>query len=145
MVKALFDTSILVAAFLSNHPKHQACTPWLRQVQTRQIQGYIANHTLAEIYAVLTRLPVKPIISPQIAQQLIQENLKEFESITLSTEDYERVIYRMVNLNLTGGAIYDALIAQAAINSKADLLLTLNPSHFTRLGDEFTRLIFVPN
>lgn len=51
----------------------------------------------------------------------------------------------MVNLNLTGGAIYDALIAQAAINAKVDLLLTLNPSHFTRLGDEFTRLILVPN
>ncbi len=145
MVKALFDTSILVAAFLSNHPKHQACTPWLRQVQNRQIQGYIANHTLAEIYAVLTRLPVKPIISPPIAQQLIQENLKEFESINLATEDYERVIDQMVNLNLTGGAIYDALIAQAAINTKVDLLLTLNPSHFTRLGDEFTRLISVPN
>lgn len=143
MVKALFDTSILVAVFLSNHPKHQACTPWLRQVQTGQIQGYIANHTLAEIYAVLTRLPFKPIISPQIAQQLIQENPKEFESITLSTEDYERVIYRMVNLSLTGGAIYDALIAQAAINTKVDLLLTLNQSHFTRLGDEFTRMIFV--
>lgn len=145
MVKALFDTSTLVAAFLSNHPKHQACTPWLRQVQTGQIQGYIANHTLAEIYAVLTRLPIRPIISPQLAQQLIQENLKNFKSITFSTEDYERVIHRMVNLNLTGGAIYDALIAQAAINANVDLLLTLNPSHFTRLQEEVAHLVFTPN
>ena len=51
----------------------------------------------------------------------------------------------MVSLNLTGGAIYDALIAQAAIKAKVDQLLTLNPNHFTRLGNEVGRLILVPN
>lgn len=145
MVKALFDTSVLVSAFLVNHPKHQSCTPWLHEVKTRQIQGTIATHTFAETYSVLTRLPISPRISPTIARQLIRENLKEFEVISLVAEDYQRVIDQMVVLNLTGGAIYDALIAQAAIKAKVDLLLTLNPDHFTRLGDEIAQLILVPN
>lgn len=145
MVKTLFDTSVLVSAFLANHPRHQSCTPWLHQVKTGQVQGIVATHTLAETYSVLTRLPVSSRISPRLAQQLIQENLQKFELISLVAEDYHRVIDKMVALNLTGGGIYDALIAQAAIEAKVNRLLTLNPDHFTRLGDEIARLILVPN
>lgn len=145
MVKTLFDTSVLVSAFLANHPKHQSCTPWLHQVKTGQLQGIIATHTLAETYSVLTRLPVSPGISPMLAQQLIKENLQEFEVISLVAEDYHRVIDKMVALNLTGGPIYDALIAQSAIKTKVNQLFTLNPNHFTRLGDEIKRVILVPN
>ena len=145
MVRVLFDTSVLVSAFLANHPKHQSCTPWLHQAKTGQLQGIIATHTLAETYSVLTRLPVSPRISPTLAQQLIRENLKEFEVISLVGEDYYRVIDKMVTLKLTGGAIYDALIAQAAIKAKVDQLLTLNPNHFARLGNEVAQLILVPN
>ena len=145
MVKALFDTSVLVSAFLVNHPKHQSCIPWLHQVKTRQIQGTIATHTLAETYAVLTRLPISPRISPALAQQLIRENLKEFEVVSLLAEDYQKVIDQLVALNLTGGAIYDALIAQAAMKASVNRLLTLNPDHFTRLGNEIAQIILVPN
>ncbi len=34
----------------------------------------------------------------------------------------------MVSLNLPGGGIYDALIAQAALKANVDRLLTLNPN-----------------
>lgn len=145
MVRTLFDTSVLISAFLANHPKHQSCTPWLHQVKTGQVQGTIATHTLAETYAVLTRIPISPRISPALAQQLIRENLKEFAVIPLLAEDYQRVIEQLVTLNLTGGAIYDALIAQAAIKASINRLLTLNPDHFSRLGNEIAQLILVPN
>ncbi len=49
---------MLVAAFEVSHPRHTVCLPWLQQAQTEQIQGLIATHTLAEVYSVLTRLPV---------------------------------------------------------------------------------------
>lgn len=145
MVNTLFDTSVLVSAFLVSHPKHQSCTPWLHQVKIAQVQGTIVSHTLAETYSILTRLPVKPRISPRLAQQLIKENLQDFEIISLVAEDYYSVINKMVSLNLTGRAIYDALIAQIAIKAKASQLLTLNPYHFTRLGDEIARFVFVPS
>lgn len=145
MTKTLFDTSVLVSAFVVSHPKHQSCIPWLHQVKAKQVQGIIATHTLAETYSVLTRLPVSPRISPRLARQLIDENLKEFEVVSLEAEDYYKVIDKMVTLNLMGGAIYDALIAQVATKAQVSQLLTLNPDHFTRLGDEIARLVLSPN
>jgi predicted nucleic acid-binding protein len=120
-VRTLFDTSVLVAAFEVSHPRHTVCLPWLQQAQTEQIHGLIATHTLAELYSVLTRLPVRPRISPELAQRLITENLERFEVIPLTTEDYQMVLAQMVNLNLTGGGIYDALIAQAAVKATGGL------------------------
>ncbi|MCC5637464.1 hypothetical protein LC593_16760 [Nostoc sp. CHAB 5844] len=50
----------------------------------------------------------------------------------------------MTTLNLPGGAIFDALIAQAALKAQVDVLLTLNPNHFTRLGNAIAQIIQVP-
>lgn len=135
---------MLVAAFEVSHPRHTVCLPWLQQAQSEQIHGLIATHTLAEVYSVLTRLPVRPRIAPELAQKLITENLERFEVIPLTTEDYQMVIAQMVNLNLTGGSIYDALIAQAAVKAKVNVLLTLNPNHFNRLGEDMAPLVQVP-
>ncbi|MGK7884574.1 MAG: PIN domain-containing protein [Crocosphaera sp.] len=144
MVKALFDTSVLVAGLWTNHPKHSPCLSRLKQAKSRNIQGIICTHTLAELYSVLTRLPIKFPISPKLAQQLISENLAEFEVISLSAEDYQTIISKMVNLNITGGGIYDALITQVVFKTEVDKLLTLNPNHFIRLGEEIAKLVEVP-
>ncbi|MDJ0659429.1 MAG: PIN domain-containing protein [Crocosphaera sp.] len=144
MVKALFDTSVLVAAFWTNHPKNLPCLTRLKEVKSGKIQGIICTHTLAELYSVLTRLPITPPLSPQLVQQLIRENLTKFEVISLSPEDYHSVINKMVTLNLTGGGIYDALIAQVVFKVDVDKLLTLNPNHFRRLGEEIARLVEIP-
>ncbi|MBW4596121.1 MAG: PIN domain-containing protein [Brasilonema angustatum HA4187-MV1] len=144
-MKALFDTSVLVAAFEVSHPRHGVCLPWLQRVQEKEIDGYLSTHTLAELYSVLTRLPVKPPISPVIAQRLINENLHLFEAISLTADDYQQAIACMVRLNLPGGGIFDALIAQAALKAEVDILLTLNPSHFTRLGQDLAQRVQVPS
>jgi predicted nucleic acid-binding protein len=145
MVRTLFDTSVLVAAFVVNHPRHSGCLLELQKVKTGQREGFIATHTLAETYSVLTRLPLKPPIFPKLAQQLIQENLDRFEVISLNSSDYQIVIAQMVNLNLPGGAIYDALIAQVALLAKVEQLITLNPNHFNRISQEIAQLVFLPH
>jgi predicted nucleic acid-binding protein len=50
----------------------------------------------------------------------------------------------MVKFQLTGGGIFDALIAQAALKAKVDCLITLNPKDFTRLGEEIAPIVQVP-
>lgn len=50
----------------------------------------------------------------------------------------------MATLNLPGGGIFDAIIAQAALKADVDILLTLNPNHFTRLGEAIANLVEVP-
>jgi predicted nucleic acid-binding protein len=144
-MKVLFDTSILVAAFEVSHPRHGVCLPWLQRVQVSEIDGYLSTHSFAELYSVLTRLPVRPPISPIIAQRLIDENLNLFVAIPLTADDYQEAIACMVGLNLLGGGIFDALIAQAALKAGVDILLTLNPNHFTRLGQDLAKRVQVPS
>lgn len=92
----------------------------------------------------ITRFPVSPRITPVQAQSLITGISPQLEIIPLLSDDYLAAIAQMVTLNLPGGGIYDALIAQAALKAKADILLTLNPNHFTRLGSAITTLVQVP-
>lgn len=144
-MRVLFDTSVLVAALVINHPQHSVCVSWLEQTKSDGIQGLISTHTLAETYSVLTSLPLSPRIAPELAQRLITDNLQQLEIVSLTPEDYQTAIARMVNLNLTGGGIYDALIAQAALKAAAGILLTLNPRHCTRLGEEVANRVQVPS
>jgi len=48
-------------------------------------------------------------------------------------------------LKITGGGIYDAIIAQAALKANVDVLLTMNSKHFTRLGEHISRLVRDPS
>lgn len=141
MLKILFDTSALVAAILVKHPHHSYCWSYLEKVKTGEITGLIATHTLAELFSVLSSFPSQPRLSPQITQQLIKENIKEFQIIVLTESDYYQVIEKMVNLGFTGGAIYDGLIAHCALKMKVDKILTLNSKHFIRLGNGIAELV----
>lgn len=134
-----------MAAFEVSHPRHSICLPWLQQAQEKKIEGYLSTHTFAELYSILTRLPVRPLISPTLAQRLIDDNLPLFVAIPLTADDYQQAIACMVKLNLPGGGIFDAIIAQAALKAKVDTILTLNPNHFTRLGKDVAQLVQVPS
>ena len=137
-MKVLFDTSVLIAAFEVSHPRHSVCLPWLQRVQVSEIDGYLSTHTFAELYSVLTRLPVRPPISPIIAQRLIDENLNLFVAIPLTADDYQEAIACMVGLNLLGGGIFDALIAQAALKAGVDILLTHSSKPLHSTGTRFS-------
>ncbi len=143
-MKVLFDTSVIVAASLSQHPSHAPCFIHLQAAKLAQIKGYLSTHSLAELYSVLTRMPSQPRISPQDAKRVIENHLQYLETVVLEQADYQAAIAQMTALNLPGGGIFDALIAQAALKSAADRLLTLNPNHFTRLSAELAQIVYVP-
>ena len=81
MKKILFDTSTLVAALVESHPKQTLALPWLQRVKNGFDNGVVSGHSLAELYNILTIFPAKPRrISPQEAQQLIQQNILSVQS-----------------------------------------------------------------
>ena len=90
-------------------------------------------------------MPSQPRISPQDAKLLIESHLQYLETVVLDKADYQAAIAQMTALNLTGGGIFDALIAQAALKSSAERLLTLNPKHFTRLGQVLAQIVYLPH
>ncbi|MDV2995423.1 MAG: tRNA(fMet)-specific endonuclease VapC [Chroococcidiopsis sp. SAG 2025] len=143
-MRVLFDTSVLVAAILVSHPQHPACFARLKAAESRQVLGFVSTHSLAEIYSVMTRLPVQPRITPHQAQSAIADVSQYLEIVPLLSDEYLAAIAQMVAINVPGGGIFDALIAQAALKAHVNILLTLNPNHFTRLGNAIANLVQVP-
>lgn len=143
-MKILYDTSAFVAAVLGSHPAHAEAHRVLDLARSGGERGLVAAHTLAESYAVLSAIPTHPRLRPHQVNQIIRENLDGFRVITLSVRDHRAVLQQMESLELSGGAIYDVLIARAAIKAGADRLVTLNARHFNRLGDDVATIVWVP-
>lgn len=136
-MKILFDTSVLVAAMIESHPQHSYAFAWLKRAKSREFDMVVSGHTLAELYAVLTTLPVSPRITPGTAWRLIHSNIEtEAKIVSLSPVDYRSVIKQVADLQLSGGVIYDAIIARTAEKSNANRLLTLNADDFRRVWPE---------
>jgi len=144
-MKTLFDTSALVAAIVEPHPMHTRALPWLQRAKAGNIDFFVASHTLAELYAVLTTLPLKPRISPLTAWRLVHDNVEtSAKIISLSPSDYKDTIKYVSELGLSGGIIYDALIVKAAQKSGVERLLTFNVDDFIRLWPEGESSIYAP-
>jgi predicted nucleic acid-binding protein len=144
LVKVLFDTNVVICAVLASHPMYPRCLPWLRRVQTGEIEGVLSLHSLAEIYSVLTKLPLPQRVTAMAAQQIISRNLSMFVMVGLAFEDYQAAIDRAVQARVISGGVFDALIAQTALKAEVDVLITLNAKDFMRLGEAIDRLVQVP-
>ncbi len=133
-MKILFDTSILIAAFVESHPKHKNALSFLIRAKNKEFELFISAHTILEVYSVLTSAPFKPKITAEVAKKLIETNIKTIAKIIyLTDKDYFRVVKKMSNSNLIGGIVYDAIIVECALNSKVDEILTINSKDFLRL------------
>ncbi|MBM4350638.1 MAG: type II toxin-antitoxin system VapC family toxin [Deltaproteobacteria bacterium] len=144
-MKILFDTSVIIASIIESHPMHSRVFPWLKRAKSKEFEMLVASHTLAELYAVLTTLPLSPKITPGMARQLIHNNIETISKIVpLSSSDYFSVIQQMADLGLSGGVIYDALIAKVAQKSKVEHLLTFNIEDFKRIWPEGVKHIYLP-
>lgn len=124
---------------------HGSAFVWLKKAKAKEFEALVASHSLAETYAVLTSMPLRPRISPPLAARLLRENVTSLARIvSLSVSDYRKVVNEMSELGLSGGVIYDALIARAAAKAATDRLLTLNPSDFVRVWPEGSSRISSP-
>jgi predicted nucleic acid-binding protein len=144
-VKALLDTSVLLAALIEEHQRHDRAFPKLLAARNREYECFVSQHSLAELYCNLTRLPYEPRITPAGARDAIRRDITTLAQIVaLLPADYDAVIERMAALGLTGATIYDALIARAAEKAGVDRLYTLNPADFRRVWPEGDKVISEP-
>lgn len=144
-MKILFDTSVLLASLLPAHPAHEFTYPHLERVRQQISEGFISNHSLAELYNKLTRVPIARPIPAGEAQEMLQVSvIPYFTLVSLTPADYQRVIQHLAQRNLIGGIVYDALILHAGIKAGADRVLTLNPRHFRQIYPEMADRIVDP-
>ena len=108
------DTSVAVPLLVRRHEEHEAVTRWWggRDV-------VLSGHALVETYAVLTRLPGALRLSPALAAHLIDRRFGV--PLTLDPVTGARLPAILAARGVAGGAVYDALVALAAVEHDADL------------------------
>jgi predicted nucleic acid-binding protein len=108
-------------------------------------EGFPAAHTTAEIYSILTTLPLRPRIAPVIARRLIHRDVIDLcNVVSLSKEDYGAVLDHLSELGVMGGVTYDALILYSGIKTNVDRVITLNEKDFRKVYPRFADRIGGP-
>jgi predicted nucleic acid-binding protein len=137
-MKVLYDTSVLVAAFIKTHPLHEKSFSWFKKAYSSEFQSYVSSHTLLEIYAVLTSLPLEKKLESYIAISIIKKNIYPvFTIINYSERDYKNLLLCLSELKIKGGSSYDGLIVFAAYKEKINNIITLNKKDFEKITDYF--------
>ena len=130
-MKAFFDTSVLVGAFYGDHPRHAACLDLLAEASKKT--HFCAAHAVAELYAVMTRLPVRPRITPEQGLLFVENVRDHFSVVTLSAaEQFEAAA--AARRGLAGAKVYDLLTWKCAAKAGAERVYALDLPRFARLA-----------
>jgi predicted nucleic acid-binding protein len=141
-VKVFFDTSVLVAAVVVPHPQHQRSLTVFAAANRKT--ACCAAHSLAEVYATLTRLPGKLGLNVDQALLLLDSIAERLELISLEPSEYRHAIREAATGGIIGGTIYDALLGQCALKARVTTIYTWNVTHFRMLGPDIAGKIRTP-
>ncbi|MBI2981903.1 MAG: PIN domain-containing protein [Deltaproteobacteria bacterium] len=134
MKAVLFDTSVLVAAIIQEHPRHLPSRHALERVRRKELQGWLVTHTLAECYSALTSIAVPLLVPSEVREVILGVIRPLFDFIPLTESDYADTLDRIADVKLRGGVIYDALTLQGAFQKKISTVVTWNVKHFARFA-----------
>ena len=108
------DASVAVPLLVQTHAAHAAVVRWWAG---REVA--LSGHALAETYSMLTRLPGDLRMAPSEAARLLDDRFSP--PLLLGPETARRLPDVLSRMEIAGGAVYDALVALAALEHKADL------------------------
>jgi predicted nucleic acid-binding protein len=76
---------------------------------------------------------------------LLIENIRDrLTLISLSSEEYLAALEFSAAARITGGTVYDALLAQCARKSSAETVYTWNVKHFQQFGSAISGRLQTP-
>jgi predicted nucleic acid-binding protein len=129
------DTTCMIALVCGWHPDHARSSAEFSRRLSRGEELVVAAPALVEAYAVLTRLPPPYRLAPADTLFLLETNfVTERRLISLSENAYKSLLRESAGLGIAGGKVYDAVIAECALQAGVDAVLTLNERHFQNLG-----------
>ena len=136
------DTSVLVPAFVDKHEHHYKSWNLLADADKRS--SWCAAHSLAEVYATLTRLPGRNRLSGEQVMLFIENIREHVTPVALTADEYYAALLEVSAIGIAGGTTYDALIARCALKAKADTIYTWNLRHFEQFGSWITERLRTP-
>jgi predicted nucleic acid-binding protein len=108
------DTSVVIAAFASWHEGHEASAAVCAK------RPRVPAHVLIEAYSVATRLPPPHRVLPSLIAAFLRETFRD-APILLPPGEHARFVQEAAGLEISGGGIYDGLVAATARDAGARL------------------------
>jgi predicted nucleic acid-binding protein len=142
VIREFFDTSVLVAAFWAKHVHHASSLRLLACANKKH--SACGVHSLAEVFATMTALPVHPMIPPEQAVLFLQEMQERLTFVSLDHKEYFSTIRQAADRGFTSGRVYDALLLRCALKSRAAVIYTWNQRHFQSIAPELAECIRTP-
>ncbi len=136
MTRYLCDTSALVATVCSWHEHHARTRAEIERREGGGEELVLAAHSLAETYAVLTRLPGPNRLRSGDAIALLEANWGETTVVHLTAAETWRALRKAQRSGVIGGQTYDMLIAASALKGRASTIITWNVRHFAAVAPE---------
>ena len=132
-MRALCDSSVLIAALLPSEDHHSASTALLNGTDTIVVHV----HALNETFATLTGGSLGFLVDANLAARMIRERIIARSSmIVLDADDVTAALDQARAHGVRGGAVYDYMHLVAARKGQADVLYTLNLADFHQLKRE---------
>ncbi len=127
---------------MEDHEHHDASLKVFLDADRKQ--GCCGAHSLAEMYAALTRLPGKHRLSGDQVMLLLQNIRERLTIVSLGADEYYAVLEEMAAEGVAGGTVYDGLLARCALKAKAETIYSWNIKHFQQFGSEVTARLKTP-
>lgn len=109
------DSSVVVAACASWHESHDLA----RTAVDRRPR--LVSHCALEAFSVLTRLPRPHRVPPELVVAFLEDRFPD-APLTLDSTRLHRLVRAVHEQGITGGAVYDGLVAMSAAAHGATLL-----------------------
>ena len=113
--EVLADTSVAVALVVADHQHHDRTVD---AIGGRRVG--LSGHAVFETFSVLTRLPPPARRPPSVVVALLRDNFPE--NRFLSPDHTAALPGVLAAAGIAGGAVYDALVAAAAVEHGLDLV-----------------------
>ncbi len=112
--RVALDTSAVIASFAAWHEHHQSALAFVRGAE-------LIGHCAFETVSTLSRMPEPHRIdTPVIAEYLRRQFPNPW--VTLDDAGIRGLVERLPKLRISGGAVYDALIATTALAHEIKLI-----------------------
>lgn len=132
-MKTLVDASVIVAALAEADSGHEVADAWLAGEMEAGTRLFISDHTLAEVYANLTKTfrAGEAPLPCTVARDAIVGFMDVIEAvIETTTNDYLRAVASCAKNGWRSGAVYDAIHVRAAKRERIRRIATFNERHF---------------
>ena len=109
------DSSVVIAGFASWHGAHEAAR--------RALDGgpHLIDHCALETYSVLTRLPPPHRVAVELVRDFLESRFPQ-AYLRLDEPAFRAFVAGLAHHGITGGGVYDALVAATAAAHSAELL-----------------------